>query len=342
MPPAGERWLNNNAFVPITMKHSVTFTILTPTFNRAHTLRRAFDSICAQTFKDFEWLVIDDGSADDTRELIHALSVHATFPIQYVYQINGGKHRAHNAALEHLRGRYTVILDSDDELTPSALEVLEQNWQLAERQNSGRVAAILGRSILGDHRGTEIQSATKLAHESSFAEGHHFFLATTGQMPGDRLPCYRSDILRKYPFPARAGDNSHVMEGVVWLAIGEDFVVRCINSVVRIYNRDPGDALSLMTIEQNPRRNVWGKLQYSLTVLSIFDKYFGMFPMTLMRHSANVTRFKIHCGYPIHKPDQNLSILARIALLISAPAGVALWAVDQIRAVRHAALRAVY
>ena len=104
------------------------FTIFTPTYNRAHTIRRVFDSLCAQTLRDFEWLVIDDGSTDNTSELIAIWDEIANFPVRCVKQTHAGKHFAHNRALVEAKGQFFGILDSDDALVPDALEKLARLW----------------------------------------------------------------------------------------------------------------------------------------------------------------------------------------------------------------------
>ncbi|MFY9839270.1 MAG: glycosyltransferase family A protein, partial [Xanthobacteraceae bacterium] len=104
------------------------FTIFTPTYNRAHTIRRVFDSLCAQTLRDFEWLVIDDGSTDNTSELIALWEKTADFPVRYLKQKHAGKHIAHNRALVEAKGQFFGIVDSDDALVPDALERLARLW----------------------------------------------------------------------------------------------------------------------------------------------------------------------------------------------------------------------
>ena len=79
-----------------------TLTVFTPSYNRAHTLGRTYESLCRQTSKDFEWLVIDDGSTDNTKELIEGWIVEAQIEIRYVYQKNQGMHGAHTVSYTHL------------------------------------------------------------------------------------------------------------------------------------------------------------------------------------------------------------------------------------------------
>jgi GT2 family glycosyltransferase len=90
------------------------FTVFTPTYNRAHTIGRVYESLRAQTFRDLEWLVVDDGSKDNTREVVEGFAREAGFPIRYVYKENGGKHTARNLAVKHASGELFLVLDSDD------------------------------------------------------------------------------------------------------------------------------------------------------------------------------------------------------------------------------------
>ncbi|MBQ7403876.1 MAG: glycosyltransferase family 2 protein [Lentisphaeria bacterium] len=99
------------------------FTIFTPSYNRAHTLPRLFDSLKKQTFQDFEWLIVDDGSTDETQKIIEEIQrSEKTFPIIYLKTENGGKHRAINLGLKHAKGTLFFIVDSDDYLPENSLE----------------------------------------------------------------------------------------------------------------------------------------------------------------------------------------------------------------------------
>lgn len=90
-----------------------TFTVFTPTYNRAHTLLRVFSSLQAQTFQDFEWLIVDDGSTDGTEELIKHWGSESHFPVRYFKQENRGKHVAFNRGVREATGQFFLPLDSD-------------------------------------------------------------------------------------------------------------------------------------------------------------------------------------------------------------------------------------
>src|SRR5664279_25603 len=104
------------------------FTVFTPTYNRAHTVGRVFDSLRAQTFRDFEWLAVDDGSTDNTPELIASWAAKSNFPLRNFRQAHTGKHIAHNFAMREARGEFFMVVDSDDALEPRALERLHAVW----------------------------------------------------------------------------------------------------------------------------------------------------------------------------------------------------------------------
>ncbi len=110
------------------MSGAPLFTVFTPTYNRAHTLHRVFGSLCAQTLRDFEWLVVDDGSTDDTAALIAGWATAADFPIRYFRQDHSGKHIAHNLAVREARGQFFMSLNSDDACVPQALERIAYHW----------------------------------------------------------------------------------------------------------------------------------------------------------------------------------------------------------------------
>jgi len=106
-----------------------TFTVFTPTFNRSASIHRVYESLQSQTFHDFEWLIVDDGSEDDTADLVGNWTKEADFPIEYMKQSHAGKHIAWNHALQKARGRFFIIADSDDGFVPNALERLLEVWK---------------------------------------------------------------------------------------------------------------------------------------------------------------------------------------------------------------------
>lgn len=304
----------------------VRISVFTPTFNRAHTLRRVYESLCRQPHHLFEWLVVDDGSTDETPELLDELSKSAPFPVRVIRQPNGGKHRAHNAAVKVAHGELMVILDSDDELTPGALDVLLTEWDTIPPEDRASFAGIVGHSI------SPLNTIVGSRYPAQHIDGKHFELAASGIMVGDKLPCYRSDVLKDFPLPERPGCNGYVPEGTVWAKIGTKFKVRCIDKDLRIYHSDSSDPLSLMNSYKHPDSNAWGSMQYCLVILNLSAEYWPRFFIVFVKTSVNCTRYSLHSRSGWFHPLTRLDgLLPRILWAVGFPLGVAVWAADKTR-----------
>ncbi len=204
------------------------FTVFTPTYNRAHTLHRVYESLLEQTILDFEWLIIDDGSTDDTEEQIALFTrCQSLFPITYIkLERNRGKHIAHNRALKEAQGEFLLVADSDDWIIPNALERMDHHWsRLADNSDYCGVAGLCADrngNIIGDRYPIEAEHST--LRERQYVH----------KVRGEKWGCMRMDICREYPFPDIDG---FVPEGLVWLDIAKKYKDYCINEVWRIYDQ---------------------------------------------------------------------------------------------------------
>ncbi len=120
---------------------TATLTIFTPTYNRAHTLRRTYESLCRQTRKDFEWLVVDDGSTDNTRELVQGFISEGKVSTHYIYKENGGLYTGYNTAYANIATPLNVCLDSDDYMPDDAVEKILNTWH---ERGGDKYAGIIG------------------------------------------------------------------------------------------------------------------------------------------------------------------------------------------------------
>lgn len=127
-----------------------TLTVFTPTYNRARTLVRTYKSLCRQTCKDFEWLVIDDGSTDDTYEQVKLFIAEQIIPIRYIYKENGGLYTGYNTAYANIETELNVCVDSDDYLPDNAVELIVNTWKT---RGSDRYAGMIGLDYYADGRG---------------------------------------------------------------------------------------------------------------------------------------------------------------------------------------------
>ena len=105
------------------------FTIFTPTYNRADLLKKLYESLKNQSFKNFEWLIVDDGSTDNTCETIQGFQEENIIDIRYIKKENGGKQRAYNVGVENAKGELFICLDSDDIYVENGLEIILKYWE---------------------------------------------------------------------------------------------------------------------------------------------------------------------------------------------------------------------
>ena len=169
------------------------FTVVTPTFNRAHTLNRVYESLAQQTFKDFEWLIIDDGSSDGTASLVSQFKASASFPIRYEWKTNGGRHTALNLAVKLAGGEFVMILDSDDRCADNALQRFDDRWRQIPTPERFSTLVCLCKKPDGQLIGKPFRSDPVDAY--TFAEQ----LKVRGR--ANRSGINRTDVLREFPFP---------------------------------------------------------------------------------------------------------------------------------------------
>ncbi|HIC8839984.1 glycosyltransferase family A protein [Aeromonas sp. 602200] len=183
---------------------------MTPTYNRAYVLPRLYDSLCQQTRRDFEWLVIDDGSTDGTAELIFDYRVKSDFSINYFYKENGGKHRAINEGVVHATGDWIIIVDSDDLLTGDAVAKL---YDVMNHIGSEFVGMCFRKATLSGHIiGISDTAWSKSMIMQPIMAGHI--------LKGDLAYVFRTNVMREFPFPQFPGEK-FVPELYIWNKIAD-------------------------------------------------------------------------------------------------------------------------
>ena len=166
-------------------------TVLTPTYNRKYIIKKAYDSLVAQTNKDFEWLVIDDGSTDNTKELIDEFISENKVKIRYFHKKNGGKHTALNFGTNKAKGELILILDSDDYLSEDAIELVNKYWDKYKDNEK-----ICGMTFLRKLK-------NPFYKEKLFSEciSNVIDFKYNNGILADMCEVMRTDILKKYPYP---------------------------------------------------------------------------------------------------------------------------------------------
>lgn len=222
-------------------------TVFTPAFNRASTLERTYKSLCGQTQKDFIWMIIDDGSTDNTKELVSEWQKNNNgFTIEYYYKKNGGMHTAHNMAYDKIMTELNVCIDSDDAMPEDAIESILLFW---DKYGSNDVAGIiaLDSTFNGDIIGTEMPIGITQASTSDLYNKYH--------AKGDKKFIYRTDIIKDTPpYPEFEGEKL-VALGYKYAIVAQKYRMLLFNKVVCLvdYQLDGSSHTIIKQYMQSPR-----------------------------------------------------------------------------------------
>lgn len=195
-------------------------TIFTPTYNRAHLLPRVFASLCKQTSFDFEWLIVDDGSTDQTEKVVENFqAVENRFNIRYHKQTNGGKHRAINKGVKLARGEFFLILDSDDFLKAETVKCLVPLLnEIQTDKNLGgfviRRAYHNGQIVGNEFNGIILSNSLNIRYQH--------------KIQGDLVEIFKIEVLRKFPFPEFKNEK-FCPEALVWNRISQNYDLQFLN-----------------------------------------------------------------------------------------------------------------
>ena len=227
------------------MEFQHKITVFTPTFNRAYIIENLYRSLRRQSYGDFEWLVVDDGSTDGTAALFDRWCREETaFPIRYYRQENGGKCRAINYGLKLAKGELFFTMDDDDYLTDDALEKIAR-WE-QELPRDGNYCGFCGnRGYYGD----ESECTPNTLFEKGYLDGNA--LDRYGPVTGELALIFYTEIHRRYLYPEFPGET-FMTEAVAWNRMAHDgYQMRYYNDIIWMYEYKPdgltraGDALFL-------------------------------------------------------------------------------------------------
>ena len=256
-------------------------TIFTPTYNRKVLIERLYQSLLQQTQKNFEWVVVDDGSTDNTEKYFSDLLIkQQPFPIRYIKQENGGKHRAINNGVRNAAGELFFIVDSDDYLTENAIEKINQ-W-VATLDNSHKWAGISGLkgfskdSIVGQHSVFSYIDAKNSERRKC-------------NLLGDKAEVYFTDVLKQHPFPEIPGEK-FISEEIIWNAIArDDYYLRWFNEIIYICDYlEGGLTKDNAKDKKNPQgRLLWAKGQLETFPNSWRDRFLAI---GIYRHAVIETK----------------------------------------------------
>jgi glycosyltransferase involved in cell wall biosynthesis len=298
------------------MGYRYTFTVFTPTFNRATTLPRVYESLKAQTFRDFEWLIVDDGSTDGTRPLVEGWQAESQFPIHYIYQQNQGKPAASNRATNEAQGELLLTLDSDDAALPQSLERLKSHWDsipAGQRDNFSAVSGLCqdqNGNLVGDKFPQDVMDSDSIE------------LAFKYTIRGDKWGFQRTDVFKQFPFPTPPVPNPRFnCESVVYYRLSRKYKTRFVNEVLKVYFFDDGmdDHLSIL----DPV-TMSGLAYFNAYILDELNGWIFRAPWKIMRSAINYSRYSFGMGRgAIAQLKELKSPAAQILVTAALPLGYA-------------------
>lgn len=203
-------------------------TVFTPTYNRCDTLKRLYKSLLNQTCKDFCWLIVDDGSADDTKKLVSNWIDENKISIRYYRQENQGKPTAHNKGVELTETELFTCVDSDDYLVSNAIEKISETWIKTQKEDIVGILAFKGYS--------ETKAITNI--KNNINKGNLRFLYDNG-LSGDTMLVFKTDIIKKYSFP-KFENEKFIPEAYLYDLIYQEGSLYILKEILYICEYLPG------------------------------------------------------------------------------------------------------
>ncbi|MFA5283377.1 MAG: glycosyltransferase family 2 protein [Bacilli bacterium] len=241
----------------------ILVSILTATFNRAHLLRETLTSVQNQSYRNIEYIILDDESTDNTKEVVEIFAKSVPFPVRYIYHKKCYKHGAMNILFAEARGRYAVMVDDDDTLLPDAIKDLVSIFKSLPNKND--YASVVGRATINTTGEMEGELYPDDINEKPWKRS----LKMARKISGDKLSLMNLDIYKNYCIPTPEG-VSFVTESVLWNEVLSQYREYYTNIVVLNCTRHAGYHLSAPTKNYQYFLNWYF---YSLYMLNNKEKY---------------------------------------------------------------------
>lgn len=263
-----------------------SITVFTPSYNRAHLLPKLYESLCYQSCKDFVWMIIDDGSKDNTKSIVETWRNEADFEIQYYYKENGGMHTGHNLAYSLINTELNVCIDSDDYMPGDAVEKIICKWNTIIDKNN--VSGIIG--LDADISGRLI--GRKLPENVEF--GSYFDVYDKYNAYGDKKFILRTALLKDFPKYPEYKNEKLVPLGILYMIMGEKLPFAFFNEVLCIVEYQEGGSSNTIFKQyfQSPKGFAYArklKLNYTKSKKEIIKYCVHLGALLFITKDINVT-----------------------------------------------------
>jgi glycosyltransferase involved in cell wall biosynthesis len=263
--------------------YSYTFSVFTPIYDRADTLERVFKSLNAQTFKDFELVLINDGSKDNSHEVALELIKTATFPVNYINnKINKHKMACFMQAIKMAKGEFILSFDSDDECTPDALQVFKNEYDSIPKEKQKTISGVT--CLCNDQFGNLVGEPFKTSPHYS----NTFKQQIEQPNALEKWGFTKTEILKGIQINKDIFSRGYIPEGVIWECIAKQgYETKYINETLRTYYLDTKNAISI----QNHEKDAFGMAIYSLSILNwYYNDNFAKKPKIFLKRLYTLLR----------------------------------------------------
>jgi len=277
--------------------YSYTFTVFTPIYNRADTLERVFKSLNAQTFKDFELVMINDGSKDNSHEVALELIKTATFPVNYINNVaNQHKMACYMQAIKVAKGRFILPFDSDDECVANALEVFKNEFDSIPEEKKEKISGVT--CLCNDQFGNLVGEAfpTSPFYSNTFKQQMNHPNAA------EKWGFTKTEVLKSIQVNPAIFSRGYIPEGVLWeLIANQNYETKYINETLRTYYLDTENAISI----QNHKNDAFGMAVYSLSILNWYHKeYVSKKPKLFLKRVYTLLRASQYLEFSLSEYQQ--------------------------------------
>lgn len=287
-------------------------TVFTPTYNRAQTLKRVYDSLSVQTYREFQWIIIDDGSTDNTKDVVEEFKKNAMFKIIYKWQENSGKHIATNEALKLTQTEMFIIADSDDSFKENALEVLVNTWDSIE--NKKEYKGVICRCYDAKTNEGIGCKFPKYIFDSDDEEAFFKY-----KLRFEKWMLFSTEVFKEFLFPEIKGLKFYP-ETVLWQKMAKKYRTRYVDECLRAYYRDQENSVTSSKYSRY-RENIY----YWEHFINDEFKYFFNYPKVFIKSFIGYARDSILNGISFKESIKKINrIYKQIIYIIFYPVGKAL------------------
>lgn len=282
-------------FIPTFDKEAIfnykyKFTVFTPIYNAQNTIDRVHQSLLKQSFKDFEWLIINDGSSDESHDVIENLLNKSPIAINYVNnKVNRHKIACFMDAIQIANGEFLLTLDADDECVPQALEIFNEEYNAIPEQLKSSTIAVTGLCV------DQIFKPIGNSYPTDPYYSNTFETYAINNIKGEKWGFTKTNILKGIIYSEEFINNGYMPEGLIWnLLAVEGFKTKYVNKILRIYYLDNENSISSSS---QSKIALGSATQYISNFNWFFNEFFFKTPLFFFKNLYFLLRMSKHLDY---------------------------------------------